>query len=174
METQAVAGPKRGLVYLRQWRESRPPEWHEREAQRLAKSWKERMSNPVKRASKLAAKKVWGKANPIKIRKYNKTQYVKNNHLWLRARLKKYGLTVAEFNALLALQSNKCAVCLNDFTGGKDTHIDHDHSTGRVRGLLCGCCNRGIGQFRDSSERLAAAAAYLKREEYGNTSTGVR
>ena len=80
---------------------------------------------------------------------------------WLR---RVYGIGHAEYAAMLASQGGRCAIC-----GSGDSrdsrfgwfHIDHDHSTGRIRALLCGPCNIGLGHFDDSPDRLLAAAAYL-------------
>ena len=63
-----------------------------------------------------------------------------------------------EFDELLAAQEGRCAIC-----GAADPqHLDHDHRTGWVRGILCFNCNGGLEQFRDSSELLAEAIKYLK------------
>lgn len=78
--------------------------------------------------------------------------------------LQSYGLSVAEFDALLEEQGNKCAVCSSEDPGPKGRFVvDHDHETGRVRGLLCHYCNVGIGHFSDDPERLIAAWTYLVR-----------
>jgi hypothetical protein len=69
-----------------------------------------------------------------------------------------YGLTPESYNALLESQDGHCAIC--DRTDG--LHVDHDHVTSKVRGLLCGSHNRGLGIFNDSPEQLEAAAAYLR------------
>jgi hypothetical protein len=83
-----------------------------------------------------------------------------------RARtLRKYGLTEAEWDAILAAQGGLCAICNTDTPGGRGErwHIDHDHATNRgVRGLLCHNCNVGIGNFHDSPELLEQAARYLR------------
>ena len=76
--------------------------------------------------------------------------------------LKKYGLTPEAFDEMFALQGGKCAICQIELTEGRGTHIDHSHDTGEVRGLLCGGCNVGIGQFRDLPELLRAAARYIE------------
>ena len=55
----------------------------------------------------------------------------------------------------------RCSICLSPPKEGRRLHVDHDHNTGRVRGLLCGPCNRAIGLFRDKPEVMTAAAAYL-------------
>jgi hypothetical protein len=74
---------------------------------------------------------------------------------------RKYGLTLEEFDALLAAQGGGCAIC-----GKPDPdNVDHDHITGRVRGILCWNCNVGVGQFEDSEDRLAAALTYLGRDD---------
>lgn len=77
----------------------------------------------------------------------------------------KYGITAEAFDALLAIQGGVCAVCRSDEWPGKDNrpHIDHCHATGRIRGILCGRCNTGLGQFGDDPARLRAAADYLER-----------
>ena len=69
----------------------------------------------------------------------------------------RYGLTRDAFQALWEAQRGKCAVCLTR----PAEHVDHDHATGRVRGLLCFNCNGGLGQFDDDPIRMAMAIAYL-------------
>ena len=76
-------------------------------------------------------------------------------------RLKKYGLTTESYSTFLDKQNNCCALCLKQFTS--TPHIDHDHTTGKVRGLLCYPCNSGLGQFEDDIERLQRAISYLKQ-----------
>lgn len=87
----------------------------------------------------------------------------------------KYGLTATEFDALLAKQGGRCAICGTTDPGGNTGmwHVDHDHrccdrknggSCSRcTAGLLCNRCNMGLGYFKDDPVRLARAAAYLKR-----------
>ncbi|MEV6346349.1 endonuclease VII domain-containing protein [Actinoplanes sp. NPDC051851] len=70
----------------------------------------------------------------------------------------RYGIGQAEFDELLAEQGGVCAIC-----GAADPqHVDHDHRTGWVRGILCFNCNGGLGQFRDDPVLLANAITYLK------------
>lgn len=75
----------------------------------------------------------------------------------------KYGLTPEDLASLEAKQNNCCAVC--NLPAGKNWRgrlfVDHDHNTGKVRGLLCNDCNVGIGRFRDNPALLKAAAEYL-------------
>ena len=84
---------------------------------------------------------------------------------WQRkSRLASYGLTEADYDLMWERQSGRCAICARDLvrTGNKSCSIDHCHLTGRVRGLLCRACNRGIGLLGDSPERLKDAIAYLR------------
>jgi hypothetical protein len=79
----------------------------------------------------------------------------------MRMRLWRHGLTRDQYGALLATQDRLCAICGARFT---DTpHIDHDHESGVVRGLLCGQCNVGIGMFHDDPDVVYAASLYLRR-----------
>lgn len=76
---------------------------------------------------------------------------------------KLYGITLADYDAMLAAQSGLCAICSAGEPGGNANHwhVDHNHQTGRVRGLLCTRCNIGLGYFQDDPDRLANALAYL-------------
>lgn len=82
-----------------------------------------------------------------------------------RALMKTYGLTLEEYEAMLAAQGGVCAICGSaELRGpGKSLPVDHCHDTSRVRGILCGNCNRGIGAFGHDPDKLLAAIAYLQR-----------
>lgn len=80
----------------------------------------------------------------------------------LRRRLKTYGISAKHYDRLLAKQHNQCAICSAPLSWAK-TKIDHDHATGKVRGLLCNSCNLGIGLLGDTYEAVKRAAAYLRR-----------
>jgi Recombination endonuclease VII len=76
-------------------------------------------------------------------------------------RFSRYGITREETIRLLEVQENLCALCRGPF-GAKGFHVDHCHSGGQVRGLLCFHCNTGLGMFKDDPHRLQAAIDYLK------------
>jgi len=80
------------------------------------------------------------------------------------ARLKLYGLTTEDYDALYDRQGGRCAICgCSEGESIKGAFaIDHDHTTGRVRGLLCGLCNTAIGKLQDSPTLLRKAATYLE------------
>ena len=80
-------------------------------------------------------------------------------------KFKSYGITEGQFIELLEQQNGACAICGSREWGGfwGKPHIDHDHQTGEVRGILCLNCNRGIGMLGDDPHRVAEAAAYLAR-----------
>ena len=106
----------------------------------------------------------WAFRNPEKMR-----DAVRRHQISGRARsgrLKaKYQMTVEQYENLLKEQGGVCAICASASPGGKWTvfHVDHDHATGYVRGLLCTNCNRGIGYMGDDPSRLRIAAEYLSR-----------
>jgi Recombination endonuclease VII len=71
---------------------------------------------------------------------------------------RRYGIGANEFDDLVVQQDGVCAICGRP----RPEHVDHDHETGAVRGILCFNCNGGLGQFRDSIDSLLTAAAYLE------------
>ena len=78
----------------------------------------------------------------------------------------KYGMDQEQYDALLAFQNGACAICgTTEWHGSKLNvpHVDHDHGSGEVRGLLCGGCNNGLGNFDDDPERMRKAADYIDR-----------
>jgi hypothetical protein len=82
-------------------------------------------------------------------------------------KMRQYGHTVETYDALLAEQGGSCAVCGGPPAGkagaaGGRFHIDHDHVTGELRGLLCHFCNTGLGSLFDDVERLERAISYLR------------
>ena len=70
------------------------------------------------------------------------------------------GVTIA---SLKASQGNLCPICKRELPGGRLEHVDHDHESGIVRGILDHKCNVGMGHFDDDPERLEAAAAYIRK-----------
>lgn len=102
----------------------------------------------IKHTSHAEYMKKWNKVNPEKARNI----YYK----------KRFGITLEQYNDILKRQGGVCAIC-----NEKDLHygnlaVDHNHSTNKVRGLLCHLCNRALGMFKDDSYRLEKALNYLK------------
>jgi hypothetical protein len=92
-------------------------------------------------------------STPETIARQNKSWQLKN----------KYGLTIEQYETLLALQGNSCSICQEPFSSSKDTHVDHCHTTGFVRGILCSNCNTALGLFKDDQTRLLMAVHYLNQ-----------
>lgn len=87
----------------------------------------------------------------------------------------KYGITLADYDAMFAIQGGACAICREPCKGTPEKpyhrlHVDHNHETGKVRGLLCRRCNVAVGYLEHMERgRMAAATAYLQR--HNNTLT---
>lgn len=106
----------------------------------------------LKNREKLLAKsKAWQRAHP----EYGKAKYAKHRAYH---RMHRYGVTDEQYQAMLESQDGLCRICLQPMD---PPHVDHDHATGLVRGLLCDTCNAGIGMLQDSPEILDAAIHYL-------------
>lgn len=95
-------------------------------------------------------------------KEYHRNRYHSNkdNYLdWMYVR--KYGISLATFKELLEEQKGVCKICSLPCTSGRQLSVDHDHLTGKVRGLLCGNCNKGLGSFKDNINLLKKAMEYL-------------
>lgn len=79
--------------------------------------------------------------------------------------LRDHGITPDEYEEMLAAQNGGCAVCgaISADQSGRRLHVDHCHTTGQIRGLLCSNCNNALGRANDDAERLHALADYLDR-----------
>lgn len=101
-------------------------------------------------------------AHPEQIKAYNAAAHIARYPGDLK---KHYGITVPEYNEILAVQGGKCAACgsLINTVRGKIARmsIDHDHKTGRVRGLLCNSCNLALGYAHDDLKILTGLVKYL-------------
>lgn len=108
--------------------------------------------------------------NPEKYKEINKKLVKKRRlpHNWRDIQRNKdliwaFGITLEDYKEKLAQQGGGCAICKTT-TPRKNAHyfmVDHDHKTGKVRGLLCGSCNSALGLFKDNSDILLTAAEYL-------------
>lgn len=76
-------------------------------------------------------------------------------------RKRKYGISLDEYASLIRIQNNKCLICFKDMVGKNSRYVDHDHITGRIRGLLCLSCNTAIGLLKDSPISAIRVAKYL-------------
>jgi len=120
--------------------------------------WVERIrtnSTEEKKARNSLYAKEWRKNNPERCKSYSLKRY--------------FGITLEEYEVMVEAQDGLCAICgekefakhhlTNEI---RDLAVDHDHKTGKVRGLLCTNCNKGLGHFQDDIELIMAAGIYLE------------
>lgn len=112
---------------------------------------------------------------PEQVKEYQAKYRDKNrSYLSAKERERKFGIDLATYSAMIAAQDNKCAICRKPETATrlgkvKALSVDHDHKTGKVRGLLCSDCNTGIGKLGEDRSRLISAIQYLdKHSDAGN------
>ena len=108
-------------------------EWHRKNRSRLVELQKERRKNNPERAAKIARDSAL-KAN--------------------------YGITLEDYDKMFKLQKGRCAICGEKY--GRTLHVDHNHRTYKVRGLLCQKCNMAIGLMQDNVKMLRKAIEYLE------------
>lgn len=126
---------------------------------------------------KRAQNAAWCAANPEKVKAYGVAWYKANSGkakaygaAWRAAnpekkkaghRKHKYGITEGAFQDMLFSQNGVCKICRTVFSSEVSPNIDHDHVTGKIRGLLCSSCNSVLGYAKDSVEILEKAKQYL-------------
>lgn len=104
------------------------------------------------RARRARYRRTYRERHPDRVREQQRRADLRRN----------YGITPEEFSAKITAQSGVCAICGLPMTR---PHVDHNHATGAVRGLLCSQCNLGIGHLQDSADVADAAARYLRAWE---------
>lgn len=104
----------------------------------------------------------WSVANKERKKEVDKKWVAKQDENYHRVRrLRFYGLTLDDYNFMLNRQNGVCAICGRPPKEGKPLHIDHDHKTGMIRGLLCFRCNFGLSYFGEDEIKLKKAFEYL-------------
>ena len=162
--------------YHRQWRAKNREKMREYQRQ-----WRAAHPDSVKESARKRAAKTreyhreYYEENRERIREKHKAHYYANHSYWREkhrgyrrtAVLKQYGLTVTQYEEMAASQNGVCGICERPERPRKGKPVrlavDHDHSTGKVRGLLCRRCNRGIGSFEHDTGLLTRAGDYLAR-----------
>lgn len=141
----------RGRAILGDWEELG---YSEEEWLSFHKSKRWRLRNPDKAQKAVDS---WADRNKERRKEISRSYQLRNN----------YGITIEDYDNLLVSQSNRCAICNTDKPTGKWKvfAVDHCHTTGNVRGLLCNECNRGMGLLGDNPERLRLAAEYLENHK---------
>lgn len=140
--------------------------WYRKNAKRVYAANRARREADPEHATKYREyKRIWSENNREKLREYSRAAYHRNKDKAKKATYastikRVYGLTIEAYNTMCEAQGNACALCCKPFV--KKPHIDHDHETGVVRGILCGPCNTGIGKLGDTVESLERAVAYLR------------
>lgn len=112
-----------------------------------------------------AQKTVWRRANPEKVKKAWKKWESRNKENRRNKTLRAYGMTEKDYLVMFEHQRGVCKICFKPQTI-KRLAVDHCHTTGKVRGLLCDTCNRGIGLFKEDKDIILSAYNYLKTK-YG-------
>lgn len=103
-----------------------------------------------------------GKSNNRKM--YDKKHYAKNSSSWRDKQLMRtYNISLDQYNRMLAEQNNKCVICNTMYDqSGKSMAVDHCHTTGAIRGLLCKNCNTALGSVKDDINILQNMITYLQ------------
>lgn len=160
-KVRVAKDPEAQRAYLREYYKNNKHKWkprtrEQRDKYNQARRTQYAESEQLRKRYREEARE-WARLNPDKH---------KNSRLKLS-----YGIDIAEYNRMVESQCGGCAICGakhcldKDPRSGKQRmlHVDHCHTSGKVRGLLCSNCNKGIGLFYDSPGNLESAAEYLRR-----------
>ena len=114
------------------------------------------------------ARQVWVEENQDKLREIKREERRRNRDTRRDYDFRqKYGITLADYDTMFESQGGVCAICFQPPTGGRRMAVDHNHETGKIRGLLCHRCNLAIGNLRDDPEVIASAFAYVEAHHAG-------
>jgi hypothetical protein len=113
---------------------------------------KEYAKSPEERKKRTEYMRSWRMNNREKHNKQSAESQARNKHKHInRIRnthlLKKYGITLEQKVSMIKSQNSKCAICDKEFESTRSTHVDHCHTTGKVRGILCNVCNTKLGWY---------------------------
>lgn len=148
-------------------------EWEERKRREDPEYWAQRMEKIRQRANTTYKARIAASNKAYRERKKSDPEYVAKAALrgeqW---KLRKYNLTQDQFREMEVRQNYLCAICkkseekISTRTGTPNKlNVDHDHTTGKVRGLLCARCNCGLGYFQEDTAIMHGAIAYVKSFE---------
>jgi len=107
----------------------------------------------------------WRKLNPDYTKGYYKRYKYKNPDYYKMRNFKKYGITQKQYEDMFWEQGLRCALCKTNNPNGKGWHLDHCHTTNRVRGILCNNCNVGLVHFKEDLNLLKTAIEYLVKHK---------
>jgi hypothetical protein len=126
------------------------------------KKWIEQNPEKHKKSASKSNKKHY-QNNKDKFKEYNKKYYQENPEIYRNINFKlRYGITLDDYNKILEKQHGVCIICGNAPDNDKFLSIDHDHVTGKIRGLLCDRHNKMLGFAQDNIEILQRAIDYLR------------
>lgn len=121
------------------------------------------------RASAIARTKRWQQANADRVNASQRARRAKPE-VKRRAReehlKRKFGMTIEQYDAMLEAQGGGCLICGRPPREDISLHVDHDHSTGEIRGILCFRCNNALADLQEDQLLLLKAAAYLDRQDH--------
>jgi hypothetical protein len=146
---------------------------HKKETAIASKEYRETHKEKV-----AAGQKAYRDSHKKEIALYMKNDYLKNREKHIdRSRKTRYGMSRISFDLLLKEQGGVCAICETaPWLSGKDNRkgpvVDHDHVTGKVRGILCKKCNTALGLVNDRLDMLKAMETYLKKSQKGAVKCG--
>jgi hypothetical protein len=123
------------------------------------------------RTESIRRSREWTAADPERAREKDRRGYWNRVDTVRQAKLdehlrRKYGMERADYDRMVEEQGNRCLICQRQPEGNRHhgrLHVDHCHTSGRVRGLLCGNCNTMIGLAGEDSKVLLAAVEYLEK-----------
>ena len=156
-----AADPEKRKAYMKKWRAKHPEKgraaikaWREKNPDKVVEMAKQRKEDPVRNEARRTQNRE------------HKREYLKSHPDRIASTKLKaaYGITLDDYKALSEKQNHLCAICGSPTadTRSKRLHVDHCHISKKVRGLLCGNCNNGLGRFKHDVAVLEQAVRYLQ------------